>query len=104
MGNSVKGTVFKLNINMTPNGVSNLDSIDWEAEVYTKGGGKRQTITKADAIRIDDDNYVIAVDSAIGGSGAYFLTFTAKIHDEQCQNSIRIEKVTVPTGVVIDAQ
>lgn len=102
--NSVKGTEFKLNINMTPADGHTLDSVEWHAEVFTDSGHKRMTIEKKDAIRVDKDNYIIRVDSAICGAGRYYVTLTAYIPDMDFQDGLRTEKRTTFSGVTIDAR
>lgn len=102
--NSTVGTKFKLNVTMEPvDGKYHLSNVDWEAEVYTKIG-RSQIINKDNARRVDDDNYIIVVDSAIGGAGLYYLTLTAYIPDSDCEGGLRKEVATVSTMVKIDAR
>lgn len=102
MDDSVKGTIFKLNVHMNPIGGHHLADVEWEAEVYAIGGfGKRIIVRKEDALKIDEDNYLIVVDSSIGGAGHYHLTLTAYINDADCPNGIRVERGACDTGVVI---
>lgn len=103
-GHSAKGTEFKLNINMTPVDGQNMASVDWEALVFTETGHKSVTIKKADAIRVDDDNYIIRVDSSVCGAGKYYVTLTAYIPDSDFPDGFRTEKKTVFTGVTITAR
>jgi len=103
MGNeSVKGTIFKLNVHMNPIDNYHLEDVEWEAEVFTEGGfGKRIKVNKEDAVRVDEDNYIISVDSAIGGAGEYSLIMTAHFPDADCPNGIRVERASCKTGVKI---
>ena len=103
-GNSAKGTEFKLNINMTPIEGYHMASVEWEAQVFTETGHKPINVQKNDAIRIDDDNYVIRVDSAVCGAGKYYVTLTAYIPDSDFPAGLRTEKKTMFTGVIIDAR
>lgn len=102
--NSVKGTEFKLNINMTPMEGHSLSSVEWEAMVFTEAGFKTITIKKSDAAKVDDDNYIIKVDSSVCGAGRYYVTLTAYIPDSDFIDGFRTEKRTMFTGVTIDAR
>lgn len=100
--NSVRGTIFKLNVHMEPVGANHLSDVDWEVEAYAEGGfGKRIIIHKEDARKVDDDNYIIAVDSAVGGAGEYAIILTAYIPDADCPDGIRVERGYAKTGVRI---
>ena len=100
--NSVKGTKFKLNINMPPIDGYSLEAVDWSAEVFTKQGCKSLTVEKKDAIKVDKDTYRIPVDSAIVGAGEYWVTLTAQIPDTDFSDGFRPEVRTRPAGVTID--
>lgn len=102
--NSVKGTIFKLNVNMDPIDNNHMEDVDWEAKVFTENGSKFQIIRKADARKVDADNYIIAVDSGIVGPGKYYLTLTANIADADVEGGVRPEIRTGFTGVTIDAR
>jgi hypothetical protein len=103
-GNSVKDTRFKININMTPIDGFNLGNTEWEATVFVGDGYKSITLKKEDCKMVDDDNYIIPIDSAILGAGTYFITLKVSIPDSDFSDGIRIEKRTGPTGVTIDAR
>lgn len=102
--NSVKGTEFKVNVNMTPIGNRHMSDIEWECLVFTETSHKSITIKKSEAIKVDRDNYVIMIDSAILGSGKYYVTLTAYIPDTDFVDGFRTEKRTAFTGVTIDAR
>ena len=102
--NSVKGTVFKLNINMTPMDDYHMEDVEWEAKVFTENGAKYQIIPKAKARFVDEDNYIIPVDSGLIGPGKYYVTLTAQIPDADVEGGLRPEARTGFTGVTIDAR
>lgn len=102
--NSVKGTEFKLNINMIPIDGKHLSDVEWKVEVFTETSHKTQIIKKEDAHEIDRDNYIICVDSTICGAGRYFVTLTAYIPDTDFKDGFRTEKRTMFSGVTIDAR
>lgn len=103
-GNSVKDTRFKININMTPIDGFNLENTEWEVTVFVGDGHKSITLKKEDCKMVDDDNYIIPIDSAILGAGTYYITLKVSIPDSDFSDGIRIEKRTGPTGVTIDAR
>lgn len=100
---SIRGTEFKLNVRMEPiDGKYHLSNIDWEVELSTrKVGSKAQIIKKEQARKVTDDDYIIVVDSSIGGAGRYHLLLTAFVPDADCKDGARVEKVSVDTGVII---
>lgn len=102
--NSVKDTEFKININMTPIDGYHMADIDWECLVFTERAYKKIIVKKSDAIRVDDDNYKITIDSALIGAGEYYVTLTAYIPDADFPDGLRTEIRTAFTGVTIDAK
>lgn len=102
--NSVKGTEVKLNINMEKIDGYGLDTVDFFVEVFTETGFKSVRIDKRDAIRVDEDNYIIRVDTAELGAGRYWIRLTALLPDSDFPDGYRTEKRTAFSGVTIDAQ
>ena len=102
--NSVKGTEFKVNINMTPIDGFHMADVGWEAMVFTETSHKNITIKKDEAIKVDEDNYIIKVDSAILGAGKYYVTLTAYLPDADFDDGLRTERRTMFIGVKIDAR
>lgn len=102
--NSVQETRFKVNVNMTPIEGYSLSKVNWEAKVFTENGLRWVTVPKEEAIMVDDDNYLIPIDSAVLGAGKYYITLRAEIPDSDFADGIRIEKRTGFTGVTIDAR
>lgn len=94
------GTELKLNINIEPIGELTMDDYDWSVEAYCS---TRNTVVikKKDAIRMDSDNYVILVDSAIIGSGDIKCRITAYIPDGDFHDGLRTEIVGIDTGITI---
>lgn len=99
--NSTKGTTIKLNIWMEPMDGFHLADVDWDAEVYSEWDSGKVIIPKEKARKVDEDNYVIAVDSSFVGEGRYLLTLSANIPDTDCPGGVRVEKATVKTDVII---
>lgn len=109
--NSVVGTGFKLNINMTPIDGFHMSDVDWECLVFTEAGfnsmvlmegNNSMVIKKSDAVKVDNDNYLICIDTAICGAGRYYITLTAYIPDRDFADGYRPERKTAYSGVIID--
>lgn len=100
--NSVVGTKFKLIIKMEPIGSYHLADLDWEAKIFVENGNKSAMVTKADARQVDQDSYIIPVDSRVVGPGKYFLTLSALIPDGDFPDGTRTEVKTTATGVTIN--
>lgn len=102
MGNIVLGlgTKFKLNINIEPIGDITMDDFDFEVDVYCSQ--KRvTTITKEAAIRLDESNYVIRVDSEPLGHGDVKAKVTAYIPDDDFEDGTRKEVAFLATDITI---
>jgi hypothetical protein len=102
--NSVKGTGFKVNVNMTPINNFHMSDVEWECLVFTETSQKNITIKKSEAIKVDQDNYILKIDSSILGAGMYYITLTAYIPDSDFEGGMRTERRTVYSGVKIDAR
>ena len=97
------GTELKLNINIEPMDSITMDDYDFEVEVYCSV--KRiVTVLKKDAIRIDENNYVILVDTMETGAGDLKCRVTAYIPDEDFDDGLRTEVVGIDTGINIIKQ
>lgn len=103
MANTFKpfiGTELKLNIHIDPLGELTMDDYDFTVEVYCTVK-KALVINKADAIRIDENNYIVLVDSAIIGAGDVKCKVTAHIPDFDFPDTIRTEIVGIDTGIEV---
>ena len=94
------GTELKLNINIAKLEEFTMDDYDFNVEVYCSA--KRViTITKEEAIRIDENNYVILIDSGELGAGDVKCKVTAYVPDYDFPDTLRTEIVGVDAGVTI---
>lgn len=94
------GTELKLNIHIEPIGETTMDDYDFEVEVYCSP--KRPIIIpKANAIRIDSDNYVVLVDTNVVGAGDLKCKVTAQVPDWDFPDQLRTEVVCIDTGINI---
>ena len=104
LSNSVIDTRFKINVNMQPLDGYHLGNTEWEAMVFTQMGRRRKTFKKDDCVKVDEDNYIVPIDSAELGAGKYYITLTVYIPDSDFSDGFRKEKRTGFTGVTIDAR
>ena len=94
------GTELKLNVYIEPIGTVTMDSYDFEVEVYCSP--KRTIIVpKKEAIRIDENNYVILVDTNIVGAGDLKCKVTAQVPDADFSDMTRTEVVAMDAGIKI---
>ena len=94
------GTELKLNIHIEPIGDTTMDDYNFEVEVYCSP--KRPIIIpKANAIRIDSDNYVVLVDTNVVGAGYLKCKVTAQVPDGDFPDLLRTEVVCIDTGINI---
>ena len=103
MGNSVKGTEFKLNLHMQKCDGYSLKDVDFYVEVFTDRGGLVK-IDKSECKEVDEDNFLVGVDSSKTGVGKYFVRLTAYIPDGDFPDGIRTEKKSIPTGITIESR
>lgn len=100
MGTIGLGTELKLNLNIDPIGEITMDDYDFEVDVYCSLK-KAHTVTKQDAIRVDENNYIICVDSALLGHGRVKMKVTAYIPDNDFDDGLRTEVVYMDTIIDI---
>lgn len=94
------GTGLKLNIHIEPMGEMTMDDYNFEVEIYCSS--KRAiTVKKQDAIRNDENNYIVLVDTNIVGSGTLKCKVTAYIPDGDFEDHLRTEIVIIDTGINI---
>lgn len=94
------GTELKLNIHIDPVGELTMDDYEFTVEVYCSAK-KVISVSKNDAIRNDDSNYVILIDTANLGVGDLKCKVYAYIPDYDFDDFIRTEVVGIDTGITI---
>lgn len=94
------GTELKMNVNIAPIDGISMDGYDFEVEFYCSPR-KIVAFKKADAIRIDDSNYMFRVDTKQVGSGDLMCKVTAFIPDSDFEDSLRTEVQMIDTRVHI---
>lgn len=96
----VLGTQLKLNIHIDPLGELHMADYDFECKffVFQK---KFIDVTKDEMIKVDEDNYLVLVDTTTLGIGNLHITLTAYVPDNDFAGEIRKEVVCVPTNINI---
>lgn len=94
------GTEIKLNLNIEPVGAFTMDSYDWVAEVFSNSQ-KSLIINKSEAIKVDESNYTLLIDTNKVGIGVLKCKVTAQIPDSDFPDMYRTEVNTINTGVEI---
>lgn len=91
------GTELKLNINIEKMGEFTMDDYDWVVDVYCSTT-KVVTIHKQSAIRIDENNYVLLVETSELGAGRIKCKVVAYIPDFDFPDGLRTEVSIIDTG------
>ena len=94
------GTELKLNINIEPMESFTMDDYDWNVEVWTSTK-RLMVISKEQAIRIDNSNYVILIDTNELGAGDVKAKVTAYIPDFDFPDTTRTEVVGISLGIKV---
>ena len=100
---SALGTELKINVHVEPIDGLHMSDYDFEVALYVYTN-RKIVITKAEMKKVDDDNYLVMVDSVNAiklGRGAVNMEFTAHIPDSDFNDGLRTEKSVVCTGVTI---
>ncbi len=97
------GTEIKLNINIEPISNITMDSYDFVVELIC-GSMKKNTvaITKEEAIKVDQSNYIVCADTTLLGVGRLKCRIVAHIPDGDFKDDrTRTEVVEIDTGIEI---
>lgn len=94
------GTELKLNVNIQPIGGVSMSAFDFIIEAYCNPQ-RGQIITKDDAIKVDNDNYIIVVNSEMVGTGDLKLRISATVPDGDMSDALRTEVTCIETNVRI---
>lgn len=100
---SILGTELKINVHIEPIDGIRMSAYDFECAFYVYAN-KKVVVSKQEMKKVDDDNYLAMIDSAMGlqiGRGTIQMEITARIPDNDFKSGFRIEKAVVCTGVTI---
>ncbi|MBQ1227474.1 MAG: hypothetical protein IIX79_05240 [Alistipes sp.] len=94
------GSELKLNIHIDPLGEITMDSYDFVVTLYTSTS-RTLKVLKTQAVRIDENNYVVLVDTTKVGAGKLKCRVEAQVPDGDFPDQLRTEIVVLETGIVI---
>ena len=84
-----QGTELKYQLDITCEG---FDMLQDDFKVIVKTGTNREvTITKGEMILTENDKFIFTIDTAILGTGKYYLTVVAYVPDEDFDDGLRTE-------------
>lgn len=96
-----KGSDLKLNIHIEPLGGLTMDDYQWEVKCYCSNEDPI-TITKSEARRVDENNYIIALNTQNLSVGSLQCIVTALIPDEDFEDDgFRTEIQRINTNINI---
>lgn len=95
------GTQFKLNLHVEPVADMTMDDYDFSVEVYCSRL-RIEKREKKDCTRVDSDNYLVTVDSAVLGAGTLKVKFTAIVPDIDFPDELRKEVTVIDTDIEIE--
>lgn len=98
----IVGTELKLNINIEPLDGNHMANYDFTVDLYCSSKNVL-SFKKGDSelINIDQDNYIVLVDTSKVGTGALKCRVTAYLPDTQFPNGTRTEIIILNTGINI---
>ncbi len=94
------GTDLKLNIHIDPIGEITMDDYDFEVEMYCSLG-KSIIIPKSAAKRVDENNYMVVVETGKIGAGDLKCKVTAHVPDGDFPDQLRTEVACIDTQITI---
>lgn len=95
-----KGSDLKLNIHIEPLGGLTMDDYDWYVECYCSNETPIK-ITKDQARRVDENNFIIALNTQQLSIGPLQCVITAHIPDEDFEDEVRTEISRINTNINI---
>lgn len=92
------GTEIKLNIHISPIDGVTIDDYDYTTEVYCTPL-KNIIVPKSETIRVDNENYIVRVDTNVIGVGKIVCRIVAQIPDGDFDDGYRTEVVAIMTNI-----
>ena len=94
------GEKFKVNVNLPPINNASMDDFEFIVKAYCVPY-RSQIIKKVNALRNDENNYVVRIDSNILGLGHVKLRVTAQIPDRDFEDGFRPSVCDIDTKCII---
>lgn len=96
--NAIIGTELKFNLYFEPIGAIKASSYDFSIKVYCNNSANI-VIPKNKCVPVDDDNFLVMVDTTTLGLGRLTVEVTAYIPDEDFDDGLRTEIARYITDV-----
>lgn len=97
---SVLGTELKLKVNISPIDGIPLSNCDFYCTFFTSTSKKKE-VHKSNMTKIDNDNYMVLLDTKDLGIGTVKMTIKVLVPDSDFNDGYRTEIETVNTGITI---
>lgn len=94
------GSELKLNIHIDEMDGMTMDDYDFIVNIYC-AANRSQTVKKDEAIRVDNNNYIVLVDTSKTGLGSLICKVTAYLPDGDFPDEVRKEIVIEDTGIKV---
>lgn len=95
------GTEVKLNVNIEPVGELTMDDYDFELTIMAQWPQKKVVVKKDQAIRVDENNYIITIDTKDIGTGKVTGKIVAYLPDDDFKDGYRTEVMEVDPNITI---
>ena len=97
---SIIGTEEKFNVHVAPIGDLHIIDYGFSVKAYSNNNA-RVTIPKEDCIFVDDDNFIVRIDTNELGLGQITLEITALVPDSDFPDNLRTEITRCKTDTTI---
>lgn len=97
MEDVIRGTEVKYNLNIQPVGGASMSTFDFQVIAYALGTAQKSVIPKRDCTKVDNNNYVVPVDTSPLGLGQLILDVHAYIPDQDFPDNLRTEIIRLET-------
>lgn len=87
----IKGTELKFNLNIEPISDTHMADYDFKVVAYCPKSTGRLEVVKDECTKIDDDNYIVPIDTSNIGPGDLILDIYAYLPDEAFEDKLRTE-------------
>lgn len=101
MTDIIRGTELKFNVNIEPIDNISMISYDFEAKAYCLGTKQRIAVPKSDCTAVDDDNYILPIDTTGLALGQLIVDIYAYVPDQDFPDDTRTEIVRIETDINI---
>lgn len=98
--NIIKGTELKLSLNVSDIGKYVLEDLNFHIKAYTNQK-KKFDIKKEDCVHVNDNCYLVLIDTSMYDVGALTLDVFLDVLDDDFEDGIRTEVYRIKTDIKI---